>query len=60
MLLKGKEPVEGRGMVHAARCWKRRSNKGEAPFTSDTTESLRRMLNKYLKRTTMTQITPRC
>ena len=60
MLLKGKEPVEGRGMVHEARCWKRRSNKGEAPFTSDTAESVRRMLNKYLKRTTMIQITPRC
>ena len=32
----------------------------EPSFASDTTESVRRMLSKYLKRTTIIQITPRC
>lgn len=47
-------------MVPETRDWKRRSDGGEPSFASDTRESVRRMLSKYLKRTTIIQITPRC
>lgn len=54
-----KEPGEGRGTIHEARAWRRWSDEGEASCVSDTTERVRRMLSKYLKRTII-QITPRC